>query len=274
MATTFIIISLFIAICAYIVKSFGLLNIQAFTIIAAIYTILPALIAWFSERSDIKTFCSEYITIKRTNWKRLIYIICATSVIYPLLVIGLIWLYNIFFNTSEYFSLELNEYKFFNLIGIDTNAIGGYGLAILLNLSFILIAGSIMGVINSIFEEIAWRGFLKKHIDLKRFWKVLITSIVWTIWGLAILNNSISCSIVIAIFVFNCAMSYYLDTIATATGSVWACSMVRGIVNLAFYCPLIVIVNNNVFTYISTASILLLAILTNVTAHKRPELCR
>ena len=213
------------------------------SVMVAIGAFFPALIAFVAQREKLKIFLTDYLLFRQTDRRNSAIYVGTTVVLYPLIVIMVIgilgnWLeLDAFGALSTHFSINL-----FGLIHITSSSVFDVELAVLLQMVFLLIAGTVIGICNCIFEEIAWRGFMLKYLKCSDWAKGVVTGLIWSLWWLAMTYASGNFTNIALITVENVILSYYLVCIARNTGSVWTCAVIRGIFSLAaisadFYIP-------------------------------------
>ncbi len=268
--TRFIIASIVCAALIATLRNAISLPSAAIPVITILFTILPAIIALWSERTRITIFCKEYLSLKHTYRRAVITTVASTAIALPLIMIAIVGIAGDIAGWTPAGSLSIDIYSALGLFTISTTSLPAYIGAVIVNMIVVMIAGSVIGIVNTIFEETAWRGFLNRHLGPNRVSKAVITGSIWTVWWLGMQIIPLSVEATVYTFALNILLSYYLDDIADKTGSVWASSMTRGVVNMAIFSPMFLISDSNINRIITIAAVaVMIMILPKLHAKKR-----
>lgn len=209
-------------------------SLELWSVLSVLYVVLPFFIAWAVEKVGIKEFYKEYLSLKETKWKVSVRYIVLTAIMYPLAALLMNFVLGLF-GTDSYIATGM--VSVLGIFDMNVGTVPSYICALLINIVAVMIAGSLLGAVNCIFEEAAWRGFLKKYLKLSCFIKPVVIGLIWTLWMLP-LRHSFEVGAMIWLAIQNIVLSYYLGKVASDTKSVWTGAMVRGILNLAYVIPL------------------------------------
>lgn len=266
-------LKLFLIFSAVVAAAYAVINpfltsntstIQAWAVIVALGAMLPAVIAFIAQRESLKVFISDYLSFKRTNWRSAINFIAVTALILPIFAVLMTFIFGNLLQIEAFGSgvlegaLEFNT----NLLGFIPFTITStidIVIAVVAQIIYLLIFGTVVGIFNCIFEEIAWRGFLVKYLNSSTIVMALVSGSVWTLWWLAMTYVHCNTSAVIITTTTNFLLSYYLVRVVRATGSVWTSAMIRGVFSLGTM-PFCWIPGTNIGIAITTLTALLVII--------------
>ena len=211
------------------------------SVVLAVGAVLPTVIAFIAQREGLKKFVCDYLSLKNTNWRKVVLTVGFTALLLPVVKAVVVGLAGNLLGISAAGSLTTSfNAQLFGFIPYSGSTAADILPVIAADIIYLFVAGSIIGIFNCIFEEIAWRGFMAKYLNGSLVAKSVIISIVWTLWTLAMTYTHTTWLNAVMLLVLNMLLSYYLLRIAGSTGSVWACVMVRGIFSLGAlsYCIL------------------------------------
>ncbi len=208
-------------------------TLPIWSVIVAVGAFIPAIIAFIAQKDSLKTFASNYLSLRKTDWRKAAIVLGATAILSPLLRLVIVGVFGNLLHVS--FFGEFSRQFHVNYLGV----ISWYGsgvadtlMACAGDMVYLFVIGSIVGIFSCLFEEIAWRGFLIKYIKGSDLTMSVISGVVWTLWTLAMTYVVTTWSNALMLLIFNVVLSYWLVRIMRATGSVWTCAMIRGMFSL------------------------------------------
>ncbi len=203
-----------------------------------VYLFTPGLAILTIEKWCIKKIISEYsISLRKANVKHFISYILAVSLIFPALIILFSYIlgnicgfesvgHTLAFNNSEYtlFGIYLPQNVFLRIL---CTVVGAFIITLLAGLTF--------NLFFALGNEIGWRGFLQKNIDMPNARKSIFIGSVWGVWNIPIIllsgdnvNNKL---ITIVLTIFWCiAFSFLLSKAFRQTESIITTAAMQGIV--------------------------------------------
>lgn len=235
-------LKLFLIISAVVAAVYAVINpfmwdnqatIQIWSVLIAIGVVLPAIIALIAQRDGFKAFLADYLSMKRTDWRKAIAYVVTTAVAFPVIVTLLTCILGNLLHLDVFGRIS-TQFRTFMFGFMDYSGTSAFDVAIAVGaqIVYLMIAGSIIGIISCICEEMAWRGFMVRYLKGSKFAMAVITGLVWTLWWLAMAYVHCDAMTIVMTAITNIVISYYLVDIAGNTGSVWTCAMVRGIFSL------------------------------------------
>lgn len=264
----FFVISAVVALVYAVVNPFlsnNLATLPLWSVLVAVGAILPAAIALVAQQESLKIFAVDYLSIRNTDWRNAAIIIGATAVLLPILKTILVGVLGNQFGLSAFgYLLPSFHTQLFGLWDYTSSSFADLFVVVSAKIVYLLVIGSIIGIVSCIFEEIAWRGFLMKYLGGSEVSKIIVSAVVWTLWSLAMTYCHATVTGVVISLIINTMISWYLVRIARATGSVWTCAMVRGIFALGaatFWIMPGSTVGQGIITILSVLAIMSVAIL-------------
>lgn len=232
----FFILSALVAIVYAVVNPFlsgSPSTIQLWSVLVAVSAFFPAILAFIAQKDSLKTFATDYLSFRNTDWRKVAIVLGGTAVLLPVLKLIIVGLLGNLLHVPIIGELSyLFKTNLFGFMFWHNDGIADFFIVCLAEIIYVLVGGSIMGIFNCIFEEIAWRGFLVKYLKGSDLTVALVSGVVWSLWSLAMTYHAATWSGFAMSLVLNIVLSYYLIRIVRVTGSVWTCAMVRGMFSI------------------------------------------
>lgn len=232
----FFILSALVAIVYAVVNPFlsgSPSTIQLWSVLVAVSAFFPAILAFIAQKDSLKTFATDYLSFRNTDWRKVAIVLGGTAVLLPVLKLIIVGLLDNLLHVPIIGELSyLLKTNLFGFMFWHNDGIADFFIVCLAEIIYVLVGGSIMGIFNCIFEEIAWRGFLVKYLKGSDLTVALVSGVVWSLWSLAMTYHAATWSGFAMSLVLNIVLSYYLIRIVRVTGSVWTCAMVRGMFSI------------------------------------------
>ena len=232
----FFILSALVAIVYAVVNPFlsgSPSTIQLWSVLVAVSAFFPAILAFIAQKNSLKTFATDYLSFRNTDWSSVAIVLGTTAVLLPVLKLIIVGLLGNLLHVSAFGELTTSfDTDIFGFIFWHNEGMSDFFLACLAEIVYLLIGGSVIGICSCIFEEIAWRGFLVKYLKGSDLTVALVSGIVWSLWSLAMTYHAATWSGFAMSLILNIVLSYYLIRIVRVTGSVWTCAMVRGMFSI------------------------------------------
>lgn len=247
-------------------------TLPVWSVIVAVGAFIPAIIAFIAQKESLKTFATDYLSFRNTDWRSAAIVLGATAVLLPVLKLIVVGLFGNLLHVPVFGELSTSfNTTLLGFVPWQNEGLSDFFISCLGEIVFLLIGGSVLGICNSLFEEIAWRGFLPKYLKRPDLTVAVVSGFVWSLWVLVMNYNAATWTSFVMSLILNMVLSYYLITIARVTGSVWTCSMIRGMFSLGAmsFC---VIHGSIVGSYIVTI-VIALALIAVVKSCFRHNVC-
>ena len=224
-----------------------------------VYVAIPVISAWIVDRDSIQSFIKKYLCFNKAQLIKTISYCLFTSISFGLSMIFIIYLFG---NIFDIIGVHLVKSIPGNFLSIDITNINPFFRIIILWI-FILFGGVAIGILNTITEEIGWRGFMHDNLNCSQFIKPIYIGLVWSVWSIPfILKSEVTLIIVLTTVLYNVIFSFYLAKIKNDTDSVWCCASVRGIINATF---LIILFTGGTQSEIKIITMIALMIITFIS---------
>lgn len=197
----------------------------------------PLFLVWIAEGESLKKLCCKYLSFKRIDWKNSVLLIVATALFFTLIPVITVYLVGNVFGFSSFGLLATGPVSAYGLFSFDMSTATGLLTAVISNILLALVVGVITSIVT-VFSEIAWRGFLPRHIHCGRYLLPLAIGALWTLWEVPNLIFAQSVLSAVMVLIKNIALSYFLMAVVLKTGSVWISSAAVGIIATGMIVPL------------------------------------
>lgn len=210
----------------------------------------PAFLVWFAEGKGLNKLCGEYLSLKNINWKQSVVILATTAVWFMLIPVLTIYIAGNILGCDSFGHLNIGILDIFGFSGFDASSLSGYIAAVAVDILLSLVVGSVAGLF-SVFSEIAWRGFLPKHIRCSRYVLPLAVGVIWTLWDIPTMAFSEFHLAFFSMLLKNVALSYFLIEVVRKCGSIWVSSAVFGIIVTGMFVPIYTVASTYALTAIT-----------------------
>ena len=197
----------------------------------------PLFMVWIAEGESLKKLCGQYLSFKRIDWKNAVLLIAVTALFFTLIPVVTVYLVGNVFGFSSFGQLSAGQVSAYGLFGFDMSTATGFLTAVIANILLTLVVGVITSV-ATMFSEIAWRGFLPRHIHCGRYLLPLVIGALWTLWEAPNLVCAQPVLSAVMVLIKNIALSYFLMAVVQKIGSVWISSAAMGIIATGMIVPL------------------------------------
>ncbi|WP_430908665.1 CPBP family glutamic-type intramembrane protease [Maribacter sp. 2-571] len=169
-------------------------NPNAVLICYAVLMFTPLLSVLIVDRFDFRKIFTEYqFNLNSINFKSLLKYIVLTAFILPFLIVLLVYFFGNHLEIENFGSVILSSSELPVELKKTLPSFLDVKYPILVWFPMMVISSILAGVtINMVFafgEEVAWRGFLNKHLKLKYFTKNIVIGTIWGAWHIPIILN-------------------------------------------------------------------------------------
>ncbi len=221
-------------------------------LIVSLYYFTPFVAVWMIEKINLKDLVRKYsLSLKKTNYKISLFYVLSVAFIIPLLQIAFAYFFGNLLNISFFGDIQVNElaYSWISFT-LPNHAFLRSFLLYCFSVLATMLAGLTFNMVFSLGGEMAWRGFLKKHINEQYIIRNLLTAFIWGIWLISFrifCHSTIDGFMIVNLFLISLVSSFLLDKIMDRSQSLLVTSGIQGILISGFMPSLINYTTNNSF---------------------------
>ena len=248
-----------------------------------LYSFTPLFAVLLTQKPNLINF-KYRLFFKTLPYKSLFKIISIIAISYPLIILGLTFLFGNILNVDLVGSISVDTSRFSGILLSQSPLFRFFILFIVILLGGLL-TGMTLHFLVVLGGEIAWRGLLEREIRIgNRAKKTVIIGLIWGIWGiiptvfsrsLAPFDTAVFIEIAL-MFGFYIVCSFLCVSILYKTGTIIGVALARGLINSFSLFILMVItpsfsysVTNNRHLF-SIIAVILIYILINYQHRKHP----
>lgn len=237
--------------------------------INTLYYFIPLFAVWFTEKMRLGKIFKRYkLTLKGIDAKKSCIYIIGTAVLYPLLIVGFLYLGGNIFNLSSFgkILIPIGDFSLFGLV-LPEGSFIRFLIILLSTVIEIILCGLTYNMLFALGGELGWRGFLGKNLRLTTWKRNLLTGTIWTAWWLpmALFRYKLQpveyLYKILFVYVLFTILSFLLDNAYKNTRSLWVPSAIWGII-MSFSWPYTIEGNQLITGSFSLSGIIVITLLT------------
>jgi hypothetical protein len=240
-------LSIVVAVCGYLIcKRYLNEAIPVSKIVGVFYMFVPAISVLIVEKWKFRKIFKDYrIQLKAINISKSIKYVLLTAFLLLILILFFSYLLGNLFGLKEFGFLIISNEDLDPLVFTDFPAFfSDFTSRLLIGIPFFgiisLFSGCTVNLFFALGEEIAWRGFLEKEMNINKKWKPLWVGIIWGLWHTPLILMGLNYEEYripgIFVMVIVCiTLAYYFSQALHRSGSLLIPAAMHGIINANAY---------------------------------------
>ena len=203
-----------------------------------VFVVSPTLAVMYAVPTGLKGLWRDYLSLRYVKWVPAVTMLATAAVLCPVIVIMLADAGGRLGTDCMGALMNGGSYDMI-WFSADLSTIGGRWSVVLYSMLTGLVMGT-LSLVNHLFGEIGWRGFLQRLWPVGDAIRPLLVGVVWTLWLLPVYvggGDDVWMRIALRL-VSNIVLSYMLAVVLNRTGSVWVTAAMLGVIEVGtFFAP-------------------------------------
>lgn len=217
----------------------GGMNLFMHQLCRAFYFCTPVLSVLIIEKWKVRKIIIDYrLTLKNINTGVLIKYILLTSIIYPAVILLLIYVFGNLIGINEFGKIVLSNNGHYEIAEIILS--NNIFVRFFILWAIMIISGLTFNMITALCGEFAWRGFLEININASRIKKNSLIGLIWGIWSIPLILSSqdsfLNLLLKSGMLILVCiASSFYFADALKKTKTLFTSAALQGIILSSYF---------------------------------------